>query len=288
MATLTADSFRSKSKGVPSLEIEVVTAAVLFHGAYVAGGHVDHATAANRGRLQEMADDTAGLVPMGFSSQKRTGDTAASPTIKGIVHTDGGLVKNITVTDDAADITDQFRWVYCVNDNDFTLARPTTIAVPVGITTRFIAANTFDVHFFSFECMLAIAAAGGTRRVECMGSFMAEGGASAVDAIKGMIIPWHAHITDYFLICTSAPADADVAGPVTLELGGTNIDFVTTQPLVGFADTLALKISGVGGIAATACHEGDLLDLETVYTAAGTVGDGLYNLYVDFTMQPGG
>lgn len=276
--------------GPSKFAVRVLDGEILYAGAYAALGSRDHGTAGNRGRAFAFADDTDGLIPLGFVDQQKTGDetgTNASGPVDASINLEDVIVRNMTITDDAGDVTDQGRLVYAVDDNTFSLTRPSSNAVAVGMTTRFIAANTFDVYFFSFATMMAISLAGGNRRTWHIGCFAAELGATTGNLLTGIVCPYHGYITDYYLICGSAPADADVAGNVRLEINGTDLDFATANPAIAAADTVGLKISGSGALTATAVHEGDLIDVEGVFSAAGTVMDGLYNVYADIELQPG-
>ena len=79
---LSANTFYRMTKGLPSIEVEILNTQVMFHGAYAAVGHVDHGTAGNRGRLFEFNDNIDGVIPLGFMSQKSTGDTGATRDAK--------------------------------------------------------------------------------------------------------------------------------------------------------------------------------------------------------------
>jgi hypothetical protein len=264
--------------GAPVLDAETI-----WRNGYCAIAHRGHATAGTRGYVTEMTDDVHGLMPVGFADQKVIGDGSLLASIR----TGGGVVRRMTITDDAGTIADVMRLVYVADDQTFTLTPPTTIPCPVGITIKFNAVNDFDVYFFSFGELCAMSLGGFGRQTWCIGGFFAEAGASNADAIKGVVCPFFGYVHDYYLICGSAPADADVAGPVSLEIDGTDVNFVTTNPTINFADTLGLKLSGVGGITPVKVTPGSLIDVETDFTAAGTVGDGYYNVYLDIRANPG-
>jgi hypothetical protein len=264
---------------------QIIDGDIVYAGAYVGLGSRSHATAATRGRMLPYTDDVGGLIPLGFAEQKATGETTTLLT-ETPVDVSGKVVKGVTITDDAATIADAGRWVYVTDDGTFTLTRPTTIGTIVGITTRFLAADTFDVYFFSFGELCAIAAGGQGKVSWHIGCIVPELAATG-DSLKGIVCPYHGYITNYYAICASAPADADLASTFRLEVDGTDLDFATSQPPLGFADAVAAKVVGVGALTPTKVHEGSLIDVEEIVTTAGTVGDGLYNVYVEIELQPG-
>jgi hypothetical protein len=286
MAAATANLVR-KVRDRQKAAFKIKNAVTLWGGAYAAIGHFDNATAGNRGRALSHIDDTAGLIPAGFVDQKEVGDSGE--TVLASIQLDGHIEYQLAITDIAGDITDVGRKVYLTDDATFTLTAPATIggSLPVGITIRFNAADSFDVYFFSFGELCAMALAGGARRTWCLGAVVAEAGTGNANLLTGIVCPFHGRLVGYYLICASAPADADVAGPVSLEVNGTDVDYGTANPTINFADTLGLKISGSGTAPDVAIHEGDLIDVESDFTAAGTVGDGIYNVYADIRLEPG-
>lgn len=270
--------------GGRKVAVEVVDAEVMYAGAYAAMGSVHHGTSANRGRVQAAADDTPGLIPLGHVDQQKTGDTdLATGAPEASINVEGRIARGLTITDDAGDITDQGRWVYLTDDNTLSLSRATTTSILVGMTVRFVAADTFDVYFFSLGELLAIAAAGGNRRTWCIGSVHAFGATG--NFMTGIVSPFHGKITAFYAICVQDPADADVDIDLNLEIGGTNVTGGVVT--LAAADTLGTKKSGTAITAANVIHEGDLIDVEATTNTAGTAQDGLYNLFLDVELLPG-
>jgi len=282
-AVLTANSQIAVAGGHKFL-VEIIDTDIIYAGAYVAAGSRAHATAATRGRALPMVDDTAGYVPLGHALQQATGATSAARPPEAEISVEGRIVKNMTVTDDANDISDQFRWVYAIDDGTFTVARPVTMGFPIGITTRYIAANTFNVKFFSFGELCAIALGGAGKALWNLGVVVAEA-AGAGNVLTGIECPHHGRITSVYTICASAPADADMSILLNLEIGATNVTGGVIT--LDFTDLLGAKQAGTAITALNVVHEGDLIDVESASVTAGTVGDGIYNLYAMVDLEPG-
>lgn len=284
MAAL-SDNTRYTTHEPGRINPEVFNAEVLYAGAYVSIGNQNHATSEAPGRVEAWSS-AAGRTPSGWSQTKKTGDTSASPIVRGNIDT-GARIALAAVTGLTGDETDVMKLVYASTDADFTLTRPSAPTMPIGFVADWKSSTQAYVEFFSQRELLILSLAGNQRRLLCLGSIVAEAGATNADLLKGYVATYHGFVTDYFLVCVSAPADADVAGPVTLEIDGTDLNFATSNPTIDFSDTLGLKISGSGALTATAFHEGSLFDIEADFTAAGTVGDGIYNVYVDTICLPG-
>lgn len=257
----------------------VLSGLTIGAGCYVAGGSPSHGTAGNRGYLQNMEDDLAGLVPLGFLDQLKVGDGS----LLGSVRLTGCVIRRVAMTDVAGTIADTWKYVYAVDNQTFSLTKPSTIAVPVGITVRFNAVDDFDVLFFSMETMLAMAMSGFGRQTWFLGCIEPSGASG--NALTGIVAPWHAEIIAVYAICISAIADADAAYTLNLEIGG--VDVTGGVVTIATADTLGLKLAGTAVTAANVMHPGDLIDVELVQGTAGTAGDGLYGVYADCRLLPG-
>lgn len=257
----------------------VVSGQTMWAGAMAAGATVDHGTAGTRGYVTHMEKDVNGLLPLGFVDQKVVGDGSLLASI----NLRGSVIRRVAMTDVAGDITDTWLWVYSSFDGTPTLTRPSTIAVPIGITVRFNAVDDFDVLFFGFEAMAAMALAGYGRQTWFLGCIEPSGASG--NALTGIVAPWHAAIISVYTICISAIADADAAYTLNLEIGGTNVTGGVVT--IATADALGEKQAGTAVTAANIMHPGDLIDVEIVQGTAGTAGDGLYGVYADCRLLPG-
>jgi hypothetical protein len=260
---------------------EIQATEVLYAGAYVGGGNENHATAAKIGRAFAWNDE-AGAIPLGFEQSGGTGNSAA-PRVTAEVYAKGRVVERLAVTGLAGDNTDVYKLVYATDDTTFTLTR-TQPNLPVGIIVNAITSSVADVYFFSFAELAILSLAGGHRKTWLIAAFTAEFAATG-DLLKGIEAPCHGRILDVYAICAAAPSDADLDATINLEIGGTSVTGGVVT--VAAADTVGLKKDGTEVTAENVFHSGDLIDVETTVTAAGTAGDGFYCLYVDYEPLPG-
>lgn len=264
-------------------QAEAVNAAEIYNQGFLMLGSRDHGSAAVIGRARAWNDEV-GAIPFGFSTARTTGNTSASPIVKAEVDLQARVHTNVAVTGLTGDVTDTGRVVYATDDNTFTLTRP-TLGHPIGIVSRWISATNADVYFFSFGelCVLGMSGAG-KPGLWLLGTVTA--GAATGNVATGIVATCHGRILQVYGIVVVEPTDADVVQTINLEIGGTNVTggVVTFQ----FDSAVGAKLAGTAVTAANIIHEGDLIDIETVATVAGTTADpGLVNIYADVLVEPG-
>lgn len=265
-----------ETRGLTIMAPEVQASAQIYAGSYCAGGSASHATAAKIGRAFAFNDE-AGAIPLGFAKESVL-DDATAPQETAYIHAQGRVVEGLAVTGLAGAKADVYKLVYATDDTTFTLTR-TTPNLPCGVVIAFRTSSVADVYFFSFAELAILSLSGGQSQVWHIVSSTYEFAASS-DLIKGLEAPCHGRIISVYAICSAAPQDADVAATAVLEIGGTDV----TGGVVTFAaaDTVGLKLAGTAVTAENVFHEGDLIDVETTVGTAGTLGDGMFSLYVDF------
>lgn len=255
----------------------VQSGAVIYGSALMALGHPTHATSGKRG-LAYPFNDEAGAIPLGFADQPLTGDGSLRASIAA-----GSSIRRVAVTGASSAAASNGKWVFATDDGTFTLTK-TVPNIPVGIVVDWVVSTTAWVYFLSFGELLAIQAAGGIHRQVLLGVVTA--GAATGNVATGIVAPCHGLITEVYGIVIVEPTDADVVQTINLEIGGTNVTggVVTFQ----FDSAVGAKLAGSAVTAANEFREGDLIDIETVATVAGTVADpGLVGIYAGFDIQPG-
>jgi hypothetical protein len=270
----------------PKQQVQVVNAATIYSGAHVALCGIDHATTANRGRVKPFAA-LASEIPFGWHVfQEVLGNTSPGtgvPIPEGEVFLGARLYQGVTVTGVAGNQTDVGQEVFLSDDNTWTLTRP-ALGVPMGIIVRSVSATTCDVYMFSWETIMALMLGGAAKYTWHLGSVTPTGGTG--NALTGIVAPHHGKIVDFYGIVACDATDADVDISLNLEIGGVNVTGGVITWL--FSDVYGVKKSGTAITALNVMHEGDLIDVEAVYNAAGTATDpGLLNLYATVQIVPG-
>lgn len=300
MAALTASQIlRTRARLLMNAEIK--NAETLYYGGLAALGQKTLGTASERGRASAYTG-AAGEIPAGLilpgGDQTPTGGTMdrdgvlgdiTPPTGEDIpsasIDIGGTIIENVTVTGASA-VTDTVgQFVYCSTDNvsDLTLTRPTR-GVPLGFIVNYRTGTSCDVYLFSLAEIMLAGLAGNGQYTWHLGVVVAEA-SDAANLLTGIECPHAGLITDFYAICASAPADADMAMDINLEIDGTNVNGGVVE--LRTADTLGLKKSGTAITADNAFSEGSLIDVEAASVTAGTVGDGIYNLYAEVQPLPG-
>lgn len=264
------------------IAVEAFNAAEIYNGAYLMGGSRDHATANLPGRVRAFNDE-AGAIPLGFATQRATGNTSASPIVEAEVDLAGRVMKNIAVTGLAGTVADNFRLVYMTDDATFTLTRP-TLGHPIGVVTRWLSATNADVYFFGFGELCAIGMGGAAKRRELL--CLVTAGATTGNVATGILCPSHGRILSVYGIVVVDATDADVQQDINLEIDGTNVTGGVVTWL--FSDAVGAKKAGTAVTALNVFNEGSLIDVETTATVAGTTADpGLMAIYADVLVEPG-
>ncbi len=260
---------------------QVVNASQLFGGSYVALGSQFHATAANQGRAFPW-NDANGSIPLGFNQQGVTGDASRDNLAQ--TNIEGRVIEQLAVTGASA-ITDVGKWVYMTDDGTFTLTK-TTPNIPVGFTTDWYSGTSCDVYMLSLGELLCMQAAGGVHKQ--LQALIGVGITASGNLATGIVAPCHGQITAVNAHCVIGPTDADVDIDINVEIGGTDITGGVCALLA--ADVAGDKKAGTAVTAddAEVFHEGDLIDIDGVVNTAGTAADpGLYQVIIDYTIQPG-
>lgn len=275
---LAADTARLTAKR-SHIYPQVVNAAVIFAGGFCAIGNADHGTAANKGRSYPFSI-AAGAIPVGWAEAGVTG--TGSSANKSQLLVEGRVIEQLAVTGVTA-ITDVGKWVYATDDGTFTLTR-VAMNIPIGIIVDWYSGTSCDVYMLSFGELLALQACGGVARTWLVG--VGTAGAATGNMATGIPAPCHGAIQSVFGVVIVEATDADVVQTINLEIGGTNVTggVVTYQ----FDSAVGAKLAGTAVTAANVFHEGDLIDIETVATVAGTVADpGLVAIYCTYDILPG-
>lgn len=256
------------------LAAQAVNAEEIYNQARVFGGDRSHGTAASRGRVGAWSA-ADGEIPLGRATSRQTGNTSASPIVEATIDTQPYVAKNIAVTGLAGTVADNFRKVFATDDGTFTLTRPSSNALPVGMVSRFVSATNADVYFFGFDALCAIALAGGGQSTLLLG--IVNGVESAGNHATGIVMSGHGRIVSCYGIVFEPIVDADATATVNLEIGGTDV----TGGVITWAtaDVLGDKKAGTAITADNVFHDGDLLDIEVAAGTAGTAADGYLAVY---------
>lgn len=270
----------------PKASIQVVNAAVIYSGAAVALCAPTHGTAANQGRTKPWAS-LAGEIPFGFKILDQiTGNTSPGAGVQipeAELDLGARIYEALTITGLAGDRTDTGKLVYMSDDNTWTLTRP-ALGIPFGIVLNSRSATTADVYMFSVENLLTLGMSGNGSYTWHLGCVTPTG--TTGNALTGIVAPHHGKITDFYGIVACDATDVDVDISLNLAIGGTNVTGGVITWL--FSDAYGAKKAGTAITAANEFHEGDLIDVEAVYNAAGTATDpGLMNLYAKVEILPG-
>lgn len=278
----TADVFNEDTKGQPlgSMALPIAAASVAYEGSYLQVGRSFHGTAAIRGDLAPYNDEI-GAVPVGLCHQGGTGVTAA--TVFGAFDPRGQLRK-VAVTGATAQATDAMRWVYGSDDGTWTLTRPSALAMPLGVVWEYVSGTTCWVYFLSFGELLCLQASGAAGEDVLLG--VVTEGAATGNMLTGIRLSGHGLITACYGIVTEDATDADVVQTINLEIGG--VDVTGGVITWAFGDAIGTKLAGTAITAANRFHDGDLLDVETVATVAGTAAAvGKLSVYATIVREPG-
>lgn len=270
----------------PKASIQVVNAATIYSGAAVALCGPTHGTAASQGRIKPWAT-LAGEIPFGWkildSVLGVTSPAAGTPIPEGELDLSSRFLQDIAVAAITGDRTDVGKLVYMSDDNTFTVTRP-AVGIPMGMITRSRSATRCDVYMFSAETMVAIGLSGNAKYTWFIG--MMSAGAGTGNVATGIVAPHHGRISAVYGIVTVDATDADVQQTINFEIGGVDVTGGVITWL--FSDTLGTKKAGTAITAANVFHEGDLIDIETMATVAGTTADpGLMALYATVEVLPG-
>ena len=262
---------------------EIVNTDRVFGGSYVMLGSFDHATAADRGRVQAWNDEE-GAIPFCFSIKgDTTGDTTLADPPDSNLDIFPRIIKGLAVAALVGNITDVSRLVYATDDNTFTITRP-ALTAPLGIIVASVSAAAADVLFFGADTMMAMALAGQGLTTWHLGTISGNvsgsgNGATGIEAPhRGRILSVYGSIITNL---NGGGADLDI----NLEIGGANVTGGVIPWLLADAQGAKKAGSAVTDDGANLFHQGDLIDIEIAMNTAST--DGYMAVYANVLCEPG-
>lgn len=282
MSAATGTVNRPGPRTVEALQFEAVNAAEIYPGEFQALMSSAHGTSASRGRQQRFSGSNF-EIPLGFpEDSRRTGNTSSVPLTRGVSDV-RNVIRKVPVTGLAGDRTDHGQIVFMSDGSTWTLTRPTP-GLPCGIVIEYVDSTYAWVMFWSFQVSVALALAGSGKQDVLVG--IATAGAATGNVATGVVLQGHGKIKACYGIVIVDATDADVVQTLNLEIGGTDV----TGGVItwAFGDTVGTKDAGSAITAANEFHDGDLLDIETAATVAGTTADpGLMAIYAQIEYLPG-
>ena len=262
---------------------EIVNTDRVFGGSYVMLGSFDHATVADRGRVQAWNDEE-GAIPFCFSIKgDTTGDTTVADPPDSNLDIFPRIIKGLAVAGLAGAVTDISRLVYATDDNTFTITPP-ALASPLGIIVASVSAAAADVLFFGADTMISMALAGQGLSTWHLGTVSwnvsaSANGATGIEAPhRGRILSVYGTIIDNL---NGVGADLDI----NLEIDGTNLTGGVIPWLLADAQGAKKAGSAVTDDGANLFHQGDLIDIEITMNTASTAG--LMAVYANVRAEPG-
>ena len=262
---------------------EIVNTDRVFGGSYVMLGSFDHATVADRGRVQAWNDEE-GAIPFCFSIKgDTTGDTTVADPPDSNLDIFPRIIKGLAVAGLAGAVTDISRLVYATDDNTFTITPP-ALASPLGIIVASVSAAAADVLFFGADTMISMALAGQGLSTWHLGTvsgnvYASANGATGIEAPhRGRILSVYGTIIDNL---NGVGADLDI----NLEIDGTNLTGGVIPWLLADAQGAKKAGSAVTDDGANLFHQGDLIDIEITMNTASTAG--LMAVYANVRAEPG-
>lgn len=262
---------------------EIVNTDRVFGGSYVMLGSFDHATVADRGRVQAWNDEE-GAIPFCFSIKgDTTGDTTVADPPDSNLDIFPRIIKGLPVAALVGNITDVSRLVYATDDNTFTITRP-ALTAPLGIIVASVSAAAADVLFFGADTMISMALAGQGLTTWHLGTISGNvsgsgNGATGIEAPhRGRILSVYGSIITNL---NGGGADLDI----NLEIGGTNVTGGVIPWLLADAQGAKKAGSAVTDDGNNLFHQGDLIDIEIAMNTAST--DGYMAVYANVLCEPG-
>lgn len=262
---------------------EIVNTDRVFGGSYVMLGSFDHATAADRGRVQAWNDEE-GAIPFCFSIKgDTTGDTTLADPPDSNLDIFPRIIKGLPVAALVGNITDVSRLVYATDDNTFTITRP-ALTAPLGIIVASVSAAAADVLFFGADTMISMALAGQGLTTWNLGTISGNvsgsgNGATGIEAPhRGRILSVYGSIITNL---NGGGADLDI----NLEIGGANVTGGVIPWLLADAQGAKKAGSAVTDDGNNLFHQGDLIDIEIAMNTAST--DGYMAVYANVLCEPG-
>lgn len=220
-------------------------------------------------------DSNGGQDFVGVCQEKVTGDG----TKTALISTESFVLQNVSVTGASAD-TDARKLVYATSDNDLTLNRPSTNAIPVGRVLKYISGTNCDVRIFGFHDASNFTSKG--KRRLSLGQLPLT--SSAGDVITELPLIGSGKISKMYITCDGdgAGAGANVTWKGQLGPAGSRVDItgLSQQILLADASTQG-KILIATATGANEFDEGDVFSLVAAVTTAFTGGTVSVILEID-------
>lgn len=289
MTALSAPQRLDKYAPSDILAIQAADGETIHSGGLVALGSPSHGTADVQGRTKKWAAADF-EIPIGFAlpnpanaTDGRWVGSTTAPRPETNIDTGVQTLRRYPVTGTSAQANVGLP-VYATDDNVLTITRPAANAIPVGVITKWWTGTTCDVRIFGFNLTYLLALCGAGATVWNMGVMSA--GAGTGNVLTGIVAPFHGRILAVYGVVAVDATDADVVQTINFEIGG--VDVTGGVITWAFGDAIGVKVAGTAITAANEFHHGDLIDVETTATVAGTTADpGLLNLYATVELLPG-
>jgi hypothetical protein len=259
MASLTDNTIRA-SKGLGSKRFIVKNGSTVYAGSFVsldlATGHLIPVDANGSQRF------------VGIAQEKVVGDGS----LDCLVDIRGVSLHMVAVTGVTA-ITDIGKLVYATTDNDLTITKPATNALPVGKISTYWTGTSVDVDFFPFENSPM---SGKGYRREYLGSFPLS--ASAGDVLTDIPLLGSGNIKKLLIVLDGDGAGAGANVTWKLQLGAVDVTGATQQISLADAQTQGKVLSALA-TGANSFDDGDVLSI--IATVATAFTAGFANVYID-------
>ncbi|RME82486.1 MAG: hypothetical protein D6785_07810 [Planctomycetota bacterium] len=266
MAALTDNLLRT-TKGLGSQRFIVKNGSTVYAGSFVA---LERAT----GHIIPL-DSNGGQDFVGIAQEKVVGDGSADC----LVTTEGFVLHKVSVTGVSAQ-TDVRKLVYATSDNDLTINRPSTNAIPIGRVLYWYSSTDCDVQVFSMEEAAHFVSKG--KRRECLGTFPLS--AAAGDVITELPLVGSGKISKMYIVLDGdgIGTGADVTWKGQLGPTGSRVDItgLSQQILLADAQTQG-KILTATATGANEFDEGAVFSLVATVTTGFTGGEARVILEID-------
>lgn len=280
MAAATATVIRPD--GEVSVAAEVRNSSEIYPGELSVVVSSQNGTAANVGRAHRFTK-AANDIPIGWPSQRRTGNTSAIPVPKW----EGdhrARVRKLPVTGLAGDRTDRWKPVYATDGSAFTLTMTSAPTLIIGYVIEQIDSTNAWVLCFGLMEFTLFAMSGGGFTIMNLGSVDCDT-ITAANIRTAFPMPFHGRFIDFFAMVDVAITGGGGTALLNLEIGGVDVTGGVVTVSTAAGGTKGTKLAGTGITALNEFHEGDVLDIE-----AATVTDmtaGRVDLFAKVEFLPG-
>ena len=266
MAALTDNLLRT-TKGLGNQRFIVKSGSTVYAGSFVA---LERAS----GHLIPLSS-AGGQDFVGIAQEQVTGDGV----IDCLVTTEGFVLHKVSVTEISAQ-TDVRKLVYATSDNDLTITRPASAALPIGRVLYWYSSTDCDVQVFSMAEASLFTGKG--KRRESLGTFPLS--AAAGDVVTEFPLVGSGKISKLYLIMDGdgAGAGADVTWKGQLGPSASRVDItgLSQQILLVDAQTQGKILTAIA-TGANEFDEGDLFSIVATVSTAFTAGEARVILEID-------